>query len=87
MDVMTAQVAKTQFGELLMKAQREPVEITKHGKRVAIMMSAEEYDLLTSSIRAAAEEGMQNIKEGRVTDGPEFMKALRLHAASRAKRK
>ncbi len=44
MQVMPAQQAKNQFGDLLMKAQREPVEISKHGKRVAVVISPEEYD-------------------------------------------
>lgn len=44
MQSMPAQQAKNQFGELLMKAQREPVEISKHGKRVAVVISPEEYD-------------------------------------------
>lgn len=44
MEVIPAQVAKNQFGDLLMKVQREPVEISKHGKRVAVVISPEEYD-------------------------------------------
>lgn len=54
METITAQVAKTQFGELLMKAQREPVEISKHGKRVAVLMSAEEFDQTECAINRAA---------------------------------
>ncbi|CDG47021.1 type II toxin-antitoxin system Phd/YefM family antitoxin [Serratia symbiotica] len=44
MEVISAQLAKNQFGDLLMKVQREPVEISKHGKRVAVVISPEEYD-------------------------------------------
>ncbi|EBW7255756.1 TPA: type II toxin-antitoxin system Phd/YefM family antitoxin [Salmonella enterica] len=44
MEVIPAQLAKNQFGDLLMKVQREPVEISKHGKRVAVVISPEEYD-------------------------------------------
>lgn len=47
MQVMPAQQAKNQFGDLLMKAQHEPVEISKHGKRVAVVISPEEYDQFT----------------------------------------
>ncbi|MEH3415871.1 type II toxin-antitoxin system Phd/YefM family antitoxin [Phytobacter diazotrophicus] len=47
MYVMPAQQAKNQFGDLLMKAQSEPVEISKHGKRVAVVISPEEYDQYT----------------------------------------
>lgn len=47
MEIIPAQLAKNQFGDLLMKVQREPVEISKHGKRVAVVMSPEEYDQFT----------------------------------------
>lgn len=39
------------FGEFQHKAQREPVEITKHGRREFVLMSADHYDWL----RAAAQ--------------------------------
>ncbi len=39
METISAQVAKNQFGDLLMKVQRAPVEISKHGKRVAVVIS------------------------------------------------
>ncbi len=35
MEIIPAQLAKNQFGDLLRKVQREPVEISKHSKRVA----------------------------------------------------
>ncbi|MEX9842513.1 type II toxin-antitoxin system Phd/YefM family antitoxin [Providencia rettgeri] len=46
METISAQVAKNQFGDLLMKVQRAPVEISKHGKRVAVVISPDEYDQL-----------------------------------------
>ncbi|WP_407292476.1 type II toxin-antitoxin system Phd/YefM family antitoxin, partial [Morganella morganii] len=47
MEIIPAQLAKNQFGDLLMKAQREPVQISKHGKRVAVVISPDEYDQFT----------------------------------------
>ncbi|MCP5170327.1 MAG: type II toxin-antitoxin system Phd/YefM family antitoxin [Hahellaceae bacterium] len=44
MDILTANDAKTHFGEMLLKAQRAPVQINKNGKPVAVVMSAEEYE-------------------------------------------
>lgn len=45
MEVIPTQLAKNQFGDLLMKVQRDPVEISKHGKSVvAVVISPEEYD-------------------------------------------
>ncbi len=44
MQTMTAAEAKQKFGQLMDKAQRGPVAITKHGRRVGIMYSAEDYE-------------------------------------------
>lgn len=38
-----ATAAKDQFGEILSRVQTEPVEITKRGKIVAIMLSPSQY--------------------------------------------
>jgi prevent-host-death family protein len=46
MSTIAAREAKTHFGELLDTAQREPVTIEKHGRRVAVVLSAKEYDAL-----------------------------------------
>jgi prevent-host-death family protein len=43
MEKVTAAKAKQNFGELLDKAQRGPVEITKHGRRVGVLIAAEDY--------------------------------------------
>ena len=68
MHVMPAQQAKNQFGELLMKAQREPVEISKHGKRVAVVISPEEYDHYTQlklqSLKAVLAESIAQAEKG-----------------------
>ena len=41
------------FGEFQDKAQREPVEITRHGRRDLVLMSAEHYDWLTAAAQRA----------------------------------
>ncbi len=46
MYALTANEAKTQFGDLLLKAQREPVQINRNGKPVAVVMSVENYQAL-----------------------------------------
>ena len=46
----TALEFQRNFGEFQHRAQREPVEITRHGRREFVLMSAEHYDWL----RAAA---------------------------------
>lgn len=46
MKSMSAKEAKNAFGLLLDTARAEPVNIVKHGRRVAVIVSAEEYDRL-----------------------------------------
>lgn len=41
---MTAAEAKTHFGKLLDKAQRQPVQVTRHDRVVGVMISAEDYE-------------------------------------------
>ena len=47
----TAMEFQRRFGEFQHKAQREPVEITRHGRRELVLMSAEHYDWLTAAAR------------------------------------
>ena len=37
------------FGQVQHEAQREPVEITRHGRREFVLLSAEQYDWLRAS--------------------------------------
>ena len=46
MKSLTANEAKTHFGELLLKAQKEPVQISRNGKAVAVVISMDEYDAI-----------------------------------------
>jgi prevent-host-death family protein len=39
------------FGEFQHQAQREPVEITRHGRREFVLMSAAHYDWLTAAAK------------------------------------
>ena len=43
---MTANEAKTHFGQLLDKAQRQPVQVTRHDRVVGVMISAEDYEAM-----------------------------------------
>ena len=53
----TAVEFQRRFGEYQHKAQHEPVEITRHGRRELVLMSAEHYDWL----RAAAQRSFATI--------------------------
>jgi prevent-host-death family protein len=39
------------FGEIQHQARREPVEITRHGRRELVLMSADHYDWLVAAAR------------------------------------
>jgi prevent-host-death family protein len=41
------------FGEFQHQAQREPVEITRHGRREFVLMSADHYDWLVAAAKRA----------------------------------
>ena len=82
MQSLSANDAKTKFGEMLLQAQREPVQINKNGKLVAVVISAEEY----KSIEALKLHFLQNrltqakadIQKGKTLDGEAFFTALGL---------
>ncbi len=68
MEIIPAQLAKNQFGDLLMKAQREPVQISKHGKRVAVVISPDEYDQFTQlklqNLKSILAESIEQAERG-----------------------
>ena len=80
MDTITASDAKKTFGDVVMKAQKEPVWINKHGKNVAVVMSASEFAdiqaLREKHLKQEIAKGMKSIREGRVHDGEEVFKEL-----------
>ena len=49
----TAMEFQRKFGEFQHQAQREPVEITRHGRRELVLMSADHYDWLIAAARRA----------------------------------
>ena len=78
---MNATDAKREFGDMLLKAQKEPVAINKNGKPVAVMVSATEYEeLITVNeawLKAELQKGMDDLRAGRVADGKDVMKRIR----------
>lgn len=65
MTTVSAKEAKERFGALIEAAQRGPVAIERHGRRVAVLVHAEEFDRLEAledaywgeKARAAAKKG------------------------------
>lgn len=80
----TANQAKTQFGEMIAKAQREPVSITKNGKPSVVVMSIEDYnqieELKLQSLRDKLARSVAQAQIGQLHDGnsvfDELMKDL-----------
>ena len=81
MSALSASDAKREFGDLLLKAQKEPVKINKNGKPVAVVVSATEYEQLEAyrdeHLRAEIEQGIADLKAGNVSNGVEVLKRLR----------
>lgn len=80
MDV-TATEAKREFGDLILKAQPEAVRISRNGKPVAAVISNEEFEQYQAfkalQLKAAIEEGMADLKAGRVQDEEAVFAELR----------
>jgi prevent-host-death family protein len=51
MSQTTAMEFQRKFGEFQHQARREPVEITRHGRRELVLMSADHYDWLIAAAR------------------------------------
>lgn len=47
----TALQFQRKFGEFQHRAQREPIEITRHGRRELVLISADHYDWLIAAAR------------------------------------
>ena len=59
----TALEFQRNFGEFQHKAHREPVEITRHGRRELVLMSADHYDWLMAAVR----------RVGKTAEAPDFV--------------
>lgn len=80
MNALSANEAKTHFGDMLLKAQRAPVQINKNGKPVAVVMSAEDYqsidELKMQLLQARMVQAKADIAAGNLIDGESFFDEL-----------
>ncbi len=80
MDSLSANEAKTHFGDMLLKAQRAPVQIKKNGKPVVVVVSAEEYENIEALkllfLQSRAMQANTDIAEGNLLDGESFFSEL-----------
>ena len=72
--------AKTKFGALLEKVQREPIAISKKGRPVAVLMSMEEFEmhqqLKLERLRLEVQAGLADLEAGKVVSGAEAFAAV-----------
>jgi prevent-host-death family protein len=80
MDTIPAADAKTNFGALLDKAQREPVTISKNGRAVAVIMSATAFEenqrLRLEFLRQEVRKGLDEAERGNVISGEQAFAEL-----------
>ncbi len=80
MNSLSANEAKTHFGDMLLKVQRAPVQINKNGKPVAVVISTEEYEnieaLKLRLLQFRAVQAATDITAGNLIDGESFFNEL-----------
>jgi len=80
MEILTANQAKTNFGEVLIKAQHSPIHINKNGKPIVVMISSAEFEkieeLKIEMLKIRAKEAKQAIKLNKTSDGVSFINKL-----------
>jgi prevent-host-death family protein len=76
MESLSANEAKTHFGDLLLKVQREPIKINRNGKAVAVVLSVDEYlnfeFLKMQQLKTKVEQAKEDVIAGRTIDGNTF---------------
>lgn len=81
MQMLTANEAKTQFGKTLMQVQREPVQISKNGTPVAVMMSHEDFEqiekLKLDYLHQCALAAIDDAKCRQLQDGKAYIQSLK----------
>ncbi|HRB29723.1 MAG: type II toxin-antitoxin system Phd/YefM family antitoxin [Nitrosomonas sp.] len=79
-EALSANEAKTQFGDMLLKVQRAPIQIKKNGKPVTVVISMDEYEnieaLKLRFLQSRAVQAKMDIKAGNIVDGDSFFSAL-----------
>ncbi|HEY8034740.1 MAG TPA: type II toxin-antitoxin system Phd/YefM family antitoxin [Methylobacter sp.] len=77
MEICNTSDAKREFGEILLKAQKEPIGINKNGKLVAVMVSASEYEelqfLKEQWLKSELQKGLDDLHAGRIKEGQDVM--------------
>ncbi|MFN3988094.1 MAG: type II toxin-antitoxin system Phd/YefM family antitoxin [Rhodocyclaceae bacterium] len=65
----TANEAKTRFGELLDRVQREPVQVARHNRVVGVMVSPEDYQAMRAFYADRLQRTMQQTASDAAAQG------------------
>lgn len=80
MESLTANEAKTQFGDMLLKAQKAPIQINKNGKPVAVVVSMDDYKgieaLKLRLLKSRIIQAKKDIASQETVDGESFFDEL-----------
>lgn len=72
---LTANEAKTKFGNMLINVQAEPIEIVKNGTPVAVVISSKEYSKIEKLKMEIVKSRFANIDDD-LMDGETFFQEL-----------
>ena len=77
---ISAAEAKTNFGALLERVQREPLTISRKGRPIAVLMSMDEFEihqrLKIEQLRREVRAGLADLEAGKVVSGAEAFEAM-----------
>lgn len=80
MKIISSVEAKNAFGEVVMRAQHEPVGISKNGKPTAVMISMREYEEIQlfreKLLHQELDESLKEVRQGLVSTSEETFKEL-----------
>jgi len=80
MESLTANEAKTHFGDMLLKAQKSPIQINKNGKPVAVVVSMDDYMAIEALklrlLRARVIQATADTANQETVDGESFFDEL-----------
>lgn len=81
METIAATEASNRFGQLLDLALQEPVTIEKKGRKVAVILSVEEYNRMENTINSLQDqrlkESISDMEAGKVQPATEVFASLK----------
>lgn len=78
MQTVTANEAKTRFGEFIDRVQREPVGVMRHDRMVGVMVSVQDYQAMRAFFANRLQHSLNEAADAAASAGltPEAMDAL-----------